>query len=138
MPLSAGNRLGPYEILGRIGAGGMGEVYKARDTRLERIVAIKVSHECFSERFHREARAIAALNHPHICTLHDVGPDHIVMEYVDGKPIKGPLVLPRLVEYAGQICDALDVAHRKGIVHRDLKPSNILITRQGVKVVDFG
>src|ERR1041385_3868018 len=138
MLLPATTRLGPYEVLAPIGAGGMGEVYKGRDTRLDRIVAVKVSQEQFSERFQREARAIAALNHPHICTLHDVGPDYLVMEYVDGKPIKGPMSLPKLLEYAAQICDALDAAHRKGIVHRDLKPSNILLTRQGVKVVDFG
>ena len=132
MSLSAGTRLGPHEILSLIGAGGMGEVYKARDTRLDRIVAIKVSREPFSERFEREARAVAALNHPHICQLYDVGPNYLVMEFVEGPPLKGPLPIEKAVEYAGQILDALDAAHRKGITHRDLKPANILITRQGV------
>jgi Tol biopolymer transport system component/predicted Ser/Thr protein kinase len=138
MPLASGTRLGPYEILAPIGAGGMGEVYKARDTRLERTVAIKVAAAKFSERFEREARAIAALNHPHICTLHDVGPDYLVMEYVEGQPLKGPLPVERAVEYARQILAALDAAHRIGIVHRDLKPANILVTKNGVKLLDFG
>src|SRR5215470_5899315 len=105
MPLSVGTRLGPYEILAPIGAGGMGEVYKARDTRLERTVAIKIATAKFSERFEREARAVAALNHPHICTLHDVGPDYLVMEYVEGQPLKGPLPIEKAVEYARQILD---------------------------------
>jgi eukaryotic-like serine/threonine-protein kinase len=138
MPLSAGTKLGPYEILVRIGAGGMGEVYKARDTRLARIVAIKVSKTEFSERFEREAHAIAQLNHPHICQLYDVGPNYLVMEYVEGAPLKGPLPLEKAAEYAGQILDALDAAHKKGITHRDLKPANILITEQGIKLLDFG
>jgi eukaryotic-like serine/threonine-protein kinase len=138
MPLTAGERLGPYEVLALIGAGGMGEVYKARDTRLDRTVAIKVSQERFSDRFEREARAVAALNHPHICTLYDVGPDYLVMEYVEGTPLKGPLPLEKAVECAGQILDALDAAHQKGIIHRDLKPSNILVTKQGIKLLDFG
>ena len=138
MPLSAGEKLGPYEILASIGAGGMGEVYKARDTRLERIVAIKVSKENFSERFEREAKAIAALNHPNICHLHDVGPNYLVMEYIEGEAIKGPLPIEKVVEYAGQILGALDHAHRKGITHRDLKPANILLTKQGIKLLDFG
>src|SRR5260221_2516603 len=138
MPLSAGPRLGPYEILAPIGAGGMGEVWRARDTRLDRIVAVKVSSEQFSERFEREARAIAALNHPHICQLYDVGPNYLVMEFVEGTPLAGPLPLDKAVEYAGQILDALDAAHRKGITHRDLKPANILVTKQGVKLLDFG
>jgi Tol biopolymer transport system component/predicted Ser/Thr protein kinase len=116
----------------------MGEVYKARDTRLERTVAIKVAAAKFSERFEREARAVAALNHPHICTLHDVGPDYLVMEYVEGQPLKGPLPVERAVEYARQILDAMDAAHRMGIVHRDLKPANILVTKNGVKLLDFG
>src|SRR6266478_2105989 len=120
MPLSVGDKLGPYEILAPIGAGGMGEVYKARDTRLDRIVAIKVSKTEFSERFEREARTIAALNHPHICQLYDVGPNYLVMEYVEGTPLKGPLPLEKAVEYARQILDALDAAHKKGITHRDL------------------
>src|SRR5262252_2714980 len=138
MPLSAGTRLGPYEIVARIGAGGMGEVYQSRDTRLDRTVAIKVSKEQFSERFEREARSIAALNHPHICQLYDVGPDYLVMEYIDGAPLKGPLPLDQAMKYAGQICDALDAAHKKGIVHRDLKPANIMVTKAGVKLLDFG
>ena len=138
MPLSAGTRLGPYEILAPVGAGGMGEVWKARDTRLDRIVAIKVSKEKFSERFEREARSIAALNHPHICQLYDVGPDYLVMEFIDGAPLKGPMPLEQAMKYAGQICDALDAAHKKGITHRDLKPANILVTKAGVKLLDFG
>jgi serine/threonine protein kinase len=138
MPLPAATRLGPYEILTPIGSGGMGEVYKARDTRLDRTVAIKISNEKFSERFEREARAVAALNHPHICTLHDVGPDYLVMEYIEGQPLKGPLPLQQALKYAVQICDALDAAHRQGIIHRDLKPGNILVTKSGVKLLDFG
>src|SRR5947208_8286703 len=137
MPLATGTRFGPYEILAPIGAGGMGEVYKARDTRLDRTVAVKVSAEQFSERFEREAHAVAALNHPNICTLHDVGPNYLVMELVDGAPLKGPLPPAKAVEYARQILDALDAAHRKGITHRDLKPANILINRQGAKLLDF-
>src|SRR6185369_2442825 len=138
MPLSAGEKLGPYEILAPIGAGGMGDVYKARDTRLDRIVAIKVSKTEFSERFEREARAVAALNHPNICTLHDVGSNYLVMEYIGGTPLKGPLPLDQALRYAAQICDALDAAHKKGITHRDLKPANILVTKQGIKLLDFG
>src|SRR5499433_2326954 len=103
MPLSAGTRLGPCEVLAPLGAGGMGEVYKARDTRLDRLVAIKTSKAKFSERFAREARAIAALNHPHICQLYDVGPDYLVMEFVEGSPLKGPLPVDKAVECAGQI-----------------------------------
>jgi eukaryotic-like serine/threonine-protein kinase len=138
MPLSVGDRLGPYEILASIGAGGMGEVYKARDTRLNRVVAIKVSKEQFSARFDQEAKAVAALNHPHICQLYDVGLDYLVMEFVEGAPLKGPLPLQKTVEYAAQILDALDAAHQKRIVHRDLKPANILATKQGIKLLDFG
>ena len=138
MPLSAGTHLGPYEILAPIGAGGMGEVYKARDTRLNRIVAIKVSKEQFSSRFEHEARAVAALNHPHICQVYDVGPDYLVMEFVEGAPLKGRLPLQKTGEYAAQILDALDAAHQKGITHRDLKPANILVTKQGIKLLDFG
>jgi Tol biopolymer transport system component/tRNA A-37 threonylcarbamoyl transferase component Bud32 len=138
MPLSAGEKLGPYEILAPIGAGGMGDVYKARDTRLDRVVAIKVSKTEFSERFEREARAVAALNHSNICTLHDVGPNYLVMEYIGGTPLKGPLPLDQALRYAAQICDALDAAHKKGITHRDLKPANILVTKSGIKLLDFG
>jgi Tol biopolymer transport system component/predicted Ser/Thr protein kinase len=138
MALVPGTRLGPYEILAPIGAGGMGEVFKARDTRLDRIVAIKVSNEQFSERFEREARAVAALNHPHICQLYDVGSNYLVMEYVEGKPLAGPLPLEEALRLASQIADALDAAHRKGIVHRDLKPANILVAKGGVKLLDFG
>src|SRR5579864_4022652 len=138
MQLASGIRLGSYEILAPIGAGGMGEVYKGRDTRLDRIVALKVAHEQFSERFEREARAVAALNHPNICTLYDVGPNYLVMEYIDGHRLAGPLPLEQALKYAGQICDALDAAHRKGIVHRDLKPANILVTKSGIKLLDFG
>ena len=138
MSLSAGDKLGPYEIVVPIGAGGMGEVYKARDTRLDRMVAVKVSNEQFSERFEREARAVAALNHSNICTLHDVGPNYLVMEYIEGTPLKGPLPVDQALKYAAQICDALDTAHKKGITHRDLKPANILVTKTGIKLLDFG
>jgi serine/threonine protein kinase len=140
--LGIGSQLGPYRIDGVLGAGGMGKVFKARDTRLGRDVAIKVSAERFNDRFEREARAIAALNHPHICQLFDIGPDYLVMELVEGEPLvsstKGALPVDRAVEYAMQILDALDVAHRKGIVHRDLKPANILLTKRGIKLLDFG
>ncbi|MGC1645157.1 MAG: protein kinase [Candidatus Sulfotelmatobacter sp.] len=138
MSLPAGTRLGPYEITGPLGAGGMGEVYKARDTRLNRTVAIKVSNEQFSERFEREAHAVAALNHSNVCTLHDVGPNYLVMEYIEGVPLKGPLPLQQALKYGAQICDALDAAHKKGITHRDLKPANILVTKSGIKLLDFG
>src|SRR5579862_2901785 len=138
MPLSAGSKLGPYEILTPLGEGGMGQVWKARDTRLNRFVAIKTSHKRFSERFEREAQAIAALNHPNICSLYDVGPDYLVMEYVEGKPLEGPVPLDQALLLAGQILDALDAAHRKGITHRDLKPGNIMLGPNGVKVLDFG
>jgi len=139
MPLASGARLGPYEILNPIGAGGMGEVYKARDTRLERMVAIKQSKEAFSERFEREARAIAALNHNNICQLYDVGPDYLVMEFVEGTPIAPVDSTRKLLDIAIQIADGLAAAHAAGIIHRDLKPDNILITRDGrVKILDFG
>src|SRR3989454_5688894 len=139
MSLSAGTRLGPHEILSLIGAGGMGEVYKARDTRLGRIVAIKVSSEQFSERFEREARSVAALNHPNICTLHDVGPNYLVMEYIEGPTLAGPIPIAEALPIARQIAEALEAAHEKGIIHRDLKPANIKITPAGVvKVLDFG
>src|SRR5882762_910969 len=139
MALAVGDRLGPYEILAHIGAGGMGEVWKARDTRLDRIVAVKVSKDQFSERFEREARSVAALNHPNICTLHDVGPNYLVMEFIEGETLAGPLPLDKAVSYARQIAEALEAAHEKGIVHRDLKPANIKVTPAGqVKVLDFG
>src|SRR3989475_2541113 len=139
MSLSAGTRLGPHEILSLIGAGGMGEVYKARDTRLDRIVAIKVAREQFSDRFEREARAVAALNHPNICTLHDVGPNYLVMEYIEGPTLAGPMPLADALPIARQIAEALEAAHEKGIIHRDLKPANIKLTADGkVKVLDFG
>jgi eukaryotic-like serine/threonine-protein kinase len=139
MALATGAMLGPYEILAPIGAGGMGEVYKARDTRLNRIVAIKVSKEQFSERFEREAKAVAALNHANICHLYDVGPNYLVMEFVEGESPKGPYPFEEALRLASQIADALEAAHDKGIVHRDLKPGNIKITPEGqVKVLDFG
>jgi Tol biopolymer transport system component/predicted Ser/Thr protein kinase len=136
--LSPGTRLGPYEIVEAIGEGGMGRVYKARDTRLDRTVAIKKSNERFTDRFEREARAVAALNHPNICTLYDVGDDYLVMEHIEGRPIVGPVPVPDAIRYAIQVADALDAAHRKGIIHRDLKPANMLLTKTGVKVLDFG
>jgi len=138
MILAPGTRLGPYEILSALGAGGMGEVWKARDTRLNRLVAIKTSLGPFTDRFEREARAIAAVNHPHVCSLYDIGPDYLVMEYVEGEGLSGPVPIARALDLAEQILDALDAAHEKGIVHRDLKPGNILLTKSGVKVLDFG
>jgi eukaryotic-like serine/threonine-protein kinase len=139
MPLSIGEKLGHYEILSLLGKGGMGEVYKAHDPRLRRDVAIKVSAARFNERFEREAHAIAALNHPNICTLYDIGPDYLVMELVEGSSPKGPLPLDEALRIAGQIAAALEAAHEKGIVHRDLKPANVKITPGGlVKVLDFG
>lgn len=136
--LAPGNRLGPYEIEGLIGQGGMGMVYRARDTRLSRTVAIKTVRARFSPRFEREARAVAALNHPNICHLYDVGSDYLVMEYIEGMPLRGPLAADEALKYAEQILDALDAAHRAGIVHRDLKPGNILVSKQGIKLLDFG
>ncbi|HTC90683.1 MAG TPA: protein kinase, partial [Bryobacteraceae bacterium] len=138
MALSAGERLGPYEILAPIGAGGMGEVYKATDTRLGRTVAIKTLHVEHSDRFERESRSIAALNHPNICQLYDVGPNYLVMEFIEGAPLNGPLPLERACRYAVEIADALSAAHAKGITHRDLKPANILVTASGIKLLDFG
>jgi serine/threonine protein kinase len=153
MPLGPGTRLGPYEIVSAIGAGGMGEVYRAKDTRLDRTVAIKVlpSHvsgdAALRERFEREARTVAGLSHPHICTLHDVGhqdgTDFLVMEYLDGETLahrlnKGALPLDQALAIGIQIADALDKAHRAGIVHRDLKPANIMLTKSGAKLLDFG
>ena len=153
MTLAAGTKLGPYQIVSSIGAGGMGEVYKATDTRLDRTVAIKVLLEHFAEnperkqRFELEAKAISRLNHPHICTLHDVGHedgvDFLVMEYIEGETLaerlaKGPLPLEQVLIYGAQIADALDKAHGERVIHRDLKPGNIIITKSGPKLVDFG
>jgi len=151
--LATGARLGPYEILSPIGAGGMGEVYKARDTRLDRIVAIKVlppewvSDPTAKERFDREAQTIASLKHPHICVLHDVGitdgVSFLVMEYLEGETLtdrlaRGPIPLPEALGIAIAIGDALDKAHRQGVIHRDLKPSNVMLTPSGPKLLDFG
>jgi serine/threonine protein kinase len=142
MSLLAGERLGPYEILGLIGSGGMGEVYRARDTRLAREVAIKVSDAQFTERFSREAQLIASLNHPNICTLFDVGLNYLVMELVEGPTLadrQGPMPLDEAIPLALQIAEAVEAAHEKGIIHRDLKPANIKLTDEGkVKVLDFG
>ena len=153
MPLQPGTSLGPYKIESPLGAGGMGEVYKARDTRLDRTVAIKVLPEHVAadpdlkQRFEREARTVAALNHPHICTLYDIGregeTDFLVMEYLDGETVaqrleKGALPLDQALTVAIEIADALDKAHRQGIVHRDLKPGNIMLTKAGAKLLDFG
>ncbi len=138
MSLTPGTKLGPYEILVPVGSGGMGQVYRAHDPRLNRDVAIKVSSARFSDRFEREAQAIAALNHPHICQVYDVGPNYLVMELIDGSPLGGPLIVEKALSYAVQICLALEAAHSKQIVHRDLKPANILLTASGVKLLDFG
>ena len=138
MPLSVGDKLGPYEILAPIGAGGMGEVWTARDTRLDRIVALKQLKSAHSGRFEQEARAVAALNHPHICQIYDIGPDFLVLEYVDGSRLRGPLPLEEALCTAAQIAGALEAAHAKGILHRDLKPGNIIVTGSGAKLLDFG
>jgi TolB-like protein/Tfp pilus assembly protein PilF/predicted Ser/Thr protein kinase len=145
LALTSGSRLGPYEIVALLGAGGMGEVYKARDTRLDRIVAIKVLPAPVADdsdrlrRFEHEARAIASLNHPHICQLYDIGPGYLVLEYIDGAPLRGPVGEAEAVRQAIQIARALEAAHDRGILHRDLKPTNVLVTRDGtVKLVDFG
>ncbi len=153
MALTSGTRLGPHEILSAIGAGGMGEVYRARDTRLNRIVAIKVlpthlaDRSELRERFEREARTIASLNHPHICTLFDIGQqdgvDYLVMEYLEGETLaqrlaKASLPLEQVLQFAIEVADALDKAHRKGVTHRDLKPGNIMLTKTGTKLLDFG
>ena len=154
MRFASGARLGPFEILTPLGAGGMGEVYRARDTRLDRMVAIKVlPSELLNapsrriERFRREALAVARITHPHICTLHDVGEDgpaiFLVMEYVEGVTLAarlgdGPLPLDVALRAAIRIADALDHAHRQGVVHADLKPANIMLTRDSVKLLDFG
>jgi serine/threonine protein kinase len=141
--VTAGSRLGPYRIEALLGQGGMGDVFRATDTRLGREVAIKVSQERFTDRFEREARTIAALNHPHICTLHDVGPNYLVMELVEGETLaarlkRGRLSIEQTIQYGAQIAAALSAAHAKGIVHRDLKPGNVMVTKAGVKVLDFG
>jgi Tol biopolymer transport system component/predicted Ser/Thr protein kinase len=137
--LSSGERLGPYEIIKELGAGGMGTVYKARDTRLDRVVAIKFAQAEFTERFAREARSIAALNHPNICQIYDVGPNYLVMEYVEGSPLAPPDNPKKLLDLAIQVADGMAAAHKAGIVHRDLKPDNILVTTDGrVKILDFG
>jgi eukaryotic-like serine/threonine-protein kinase len=138
MERTPGAKLGPYDLVSPTGRGGMGEVWKARDTRLQRDVAIKFCANQFSDRFLREARAIAALNHPNICTLFDIGADYLVMEYIDGAPPRGPLAAPEAVRLALGIAAALEAAHEKGITHRDLKPANILVTQSGLKLLDFG
>src|SRR5215472_10170508 len=153
MTFAAGTKVGPYEILSHLGAGGQGEVYKGRDTRLNRTVAIKVLPSHFSNsaemkaRFDREAQTIAGLNHPHICVLYDVGhqdgTDYLVMEYLEGQTLgqrleKGALPLDEALKIAVEIADALDKAHRQGVVHRDLKPGNVMLTKSGAKLLDFG
>ena len=149
MKLAPGAHLGPYEIIAPLGMGGMGEVYRARDTRLDRTVAIKIlqaelaQDKRFRIRFEREAKAISSLNHPHICALYDVGPDYLVMEHCEGKTLaqriaEGALPIEQVFRYGTEIADALDKAHRQGIIHRDLKPSNVVITKSGVKLLDFG
>jgi len=137
-PWAIGTRLGPYVLVSPIGSGGMGEVWKGRDTRLDRVVAIKRLKGEYSNRFKREARAIAALSHPHICQLYDIGPDYLVMEYIDGQPLPSPLPAEEAVQLAIQIASALEQAHRRGIIHTDLKPSNIMVTEDGAKLLDFG
>jgi hypothetical protein len=141
--LHPGARLGPYQVESKLGEGGMGEVFRAVDTRLGRPVAIKFAHEQFSARFEREARAISSLNHPHICTLYDIGPNYLVMELLEGETIaarlkNGPLPVDQALRYASQIAAALAEAHEHGIVHRDLKPGNVMLVKSGVKVLDFG
>src|SRR5271165_3370816 len=145
MPLSSGSRLGPYEIVAPLGAGGMGEVYRARDTKLDRDVAIKVLPDALAQdperlaRFEREAKVLASLNHPNIAQIYGIEDRALVMELVDGEPLQGPLPVETALNYARQIAEALEAAHEKGIVHRDLKPANIMVTPAGiVKVLDFG
>src|SRR5271167_1668740 len=153
MTLASGSKLGPYEIVGPLGSGGMGEVYRARDTRLGRDVALKILPANISadpvakQRFEREAKTISGLNHPNICVLHDVGSqdgvDYLVMECVEGETLakrlgKGPLPLDQVLKIGAQIAEALDKAHRSGVVHRDLKPGNIMLTASGAKLLDFG
>ncbi len=153
MALTSGTKLGPYEIQSPLGAGGMGEVYRARDTRLERTVAVKILPSHLSEnpearqRFDQEARTISSVNHPNICTLYDVGhqdgTDYLVMEYLEGETLadrlrKGPLPIDQVLRYGVDICEGLEKAHRCGVVHRDLKPGNIMLTKVGAKLMDFG
>ncbi len=139
MSLAPGTRLGPYEILAPLGAGGMGAVYRARDPRVGREVAIKVAAEQFTERFQREAAAIAALNHPNVCHLYDVGPNYLVLELVEGETLGGPVPFDDARPIIGQLIDGIEAAHEKGIIHRDLKPANIKVTPDGVvKILDFG
>src|SRR6516165_4813095 len=153
MTIAVGTRLGPYEVLSALGAGGMGEVYRSRDTRLDRTVAIKVLPETlaadpqFRERFDREARAISQLTHPHICTLYDVGHEngthYLVMEYLEGETLaqrleRGPIKIEEALKIGIEIAEALNKAHRAGIVHRDLKPGNVMLTKGGAKLMDFG
>src|ERR1700729_494644 len=153
MALTPSTKLGPYEIQSPLGAGGMGEVYRARDTRLDRTVAVKIlpSHlsedpEC-KQRFDQEARTISSVNHPNICTLYDVGhqdgTDYLVMEYLEGETLadrlrKGPMPIDQVMRYGADICDGLEKAHRCGVIHRDLKPGNIMLTKAGAKLMDFG
>jgi eukaryotic-like serine/threonine-protein kinase len=141
--VAVGSQLGPYRVEELLGSGGMGQVYRATDTRLNRAVAIKVVPQDFSTRFEREARSISSLNHPHICTLYDVGPNYLVLELISGGSLadrlkKGALSIEQTMRYGMQIADALAAAHAHGIVHRDLKPGNIMISKSGVKVLDFG
>src|ERR1700690_2324086 len=143
MPLSIGERLGPYQIVARIGAGGMGEVYRARDSRLDRDVAVKIMKDR-RPGFEKEARAAAALNHPNIVTIYDVGPDYVVMELVDGESLRtvlrrGALSFHEVIEIGGQVADGLAAAHAGRLVHRDLKPENIMLARDGrPRILDFG
>jgi eukaryotic-like serine/threonine-protein kinase len=151
--LAPGSRLGPYEIVALLGAGGMGEVYRARDTRLDRAVAVKIlspgvaSSLDARQRFEREARTVSQLSHPHICALYDVGDEgameFLVMELLEGETLaerlkKGPLATDRTLRFGVQIADALDKAHRQGVIHRDLEPANVMVTKAGVKLLDFG
>ena len=139
MALAAGSKLGPYENIDMLGKGGMGEVYRAHDSRLNRDIAVKVSYQQFNERFEREAKVVASLNHPNICHLYDVGPNYLVMELIEGEAPQGPMSLDAAMKVARQIVDALDAAHEKGVTHRDLKPANIKVRPDGtVKVLDFG
>src|ERR1700687_5062504 len=153
MALTSGTKLGPYEILSPLGAGGMGEGYRAKDTRLDRTVAVKILPSHLSDnpdakqRFDREARAISSLNHPNICTMHDVGHqdgiDFLVMEFLEGETLasrllKGPLARELVLRYGIEICEGLERAHKSGVVHRDLKPGNVMLTKTGAKLMDFG